>query len=78
MKNIHSSRRDKTKFLRLLAGFFFLFGILLLSSFGPMELACKRDNINQVNCSLTRSVAFGFIKRQEISLNSLKEVKLDK
>jgi hypothetical protein len=78
MRNIHSSRRNKTKFLLLPAGFFFLFGILLLSLFGPIELACKRVNINQVDCSLTKSVALGFIKRQEITLHSLREVKLDK
>ncbi|MGF2033880.1 MAG: hypothetical protein RMZ43_000885 [Nostoc sp. CmiVER01] len=80
MKNIHSFSycRGKTKLLLLLAGFFFLLGISFLCTFESVELACKRVNVNQINCSLTRSAAFRFLRGQEIHLNFLREVKLDK
>lgn len=55
-----------------------MFSILLLSTLGSVELACKRVNVNQVNCSLTRSAAFGLLTGQKNSLNFLREVKLDK
>ena len=72
-----SSYRGKTKLLLFTTVFFFIFGILLISTFSSVKLTCERDNVNQVNCSLTRTAMFGFIDGQEISLNSLREVKLD-
>lgn len=71
------SHRGKPNILLLLAGLFFLIGIILLSSFGPIKLSCSRINGSQVDCLLTRSVAFGFIKEREISISSLKEARVD-
>jgi hypothetical protein len=69
--------RSKLNILLVLAGFFLFLGFILLSSFGPKKLSCVRNNQNQVNCSLTGYVAFGFIKTGEVFLPSLKEARVD-
>lgn len=70
-------RRSTSSFPLLLAGFMFLIGMILLTCFGPVNLSCNRINPNQVNCSLTQFVAFGFIKVREINLIPLKQAKVD-
>jgi hypothetical protein len=73
----HFSYRGKSTSLVLLAGLPLVFGMILLTCFGPTKLSCSRVNADQVNCLLTRTVVFGFIKTDEIRINSLKAVRID-
>lgn len=66
----------KPNILLLLAGFFFLLGAVLLC-FEPKKLSCIRVNGGQVDCLLTRSTAFGFVKAEEVSLSFFKEARVD-
>jgi hypothetical protein len=71
------SYQGRSKSLALLAGLPLVFGIILLTCFGPTKLSCSRVNADQVNCLLIRTVAFGFIKADEIRINSLKAARID-
>lgn len=62
----------------LIAIFPLIFGIAFLSFSGPTELACERSDNSLVTCLLTKKAAFGSIDSDQISINPLIEVRIDK
>jgi hypothetical protein len=61
----------------VIAGFSFALSVAMLSSQGPTKLACERSQTGLAHCSLTRSVALGWVDLRGFQIANLKEVQLD-
>ena len=57
--------------------FLFALGIALLSGFGPTTLNCQKTDVRSTNCQLTKSIALGLVKTQEIQIHNLTAAALD-
>ncbi|PZO55443.1 MAG: hypothetical protein DCF15_10515 [Phormidesmis priestleyi] len=77
MVNFLFSKRSTSRTALPIAAFLFLIGLIFLLCFGPRTLTCAKNSSSQIDCSLSRSLAFGLIQTQDIPLVNLTQAKVD-